>query len=103
MSRVIQAFVNPDEYRGKCLYLAGDELSFEEMARTFKAKTGRDVPLTFGFLARLLMWFMKDLGYMFRWFYDSGYGADISALRKVRAGLKDFTSWLETESGFMDK
>ncbi|KAJ5760223.1 nmrA-like family protein [Penicillium odoratum] len=95
-----QAFLKPDIYRGKCVSLAGDSLTYDEMARIFKNKTGQDVPTTFGFLSRLLMWMMKDFGYMFQWFYDSGYNADIQALRKVHPGLKDFSTWLDTESVF---
>lgn len=95
-----QAFMHPEEYRNKGLSLAGDELTFDEMAKIFKDKTGQDVPLTFGFIAKGLMWFMKDLGYMFQWFYDSGYAADVAALKKIHPGLKDFAGWLEQESGF---
>lgn len=98
-----QAFLAPEQYKNKCLSLAGDELSFDEMARIFRAKCGRDVPLTFNFVSRILFWMMKDLGLMFQWFYDSGYGADIEALRKIRPELQNFESWLENESGFVAK
>ena len=97
------AFLRPDEYKNRPLSLAGDELTYDEMARIFKRVTGKDVPLTYGFLTRLLMWAFKELGFMFRWFYDCGYKADIPALRKIHPGLKDFEAWLETESGFLSK
>ncbi|PYI08855.1 nucleoside-diphosphate-sugar epimerase family protein [Aspergillus sclerotiicarbonarius CBS 121057] len=96
-----QAFLKPQEYSGKCVSLAGDSLTFDEMAKIFKQKTGKNLPMTFGILSRILMWIMKDLGYMFQWFHDSGYDADIPALKRVHPGLKDFGAWLETESGFM--
>lgn len=95
-----QAFLHPEQYKDKGLSLAGDELTFDEMSKIFDAKTGQRVPLTFGFVARTLLWMKKDLGYMFQWFYDSGYGADVGALKKLHPGLKDFSSWLEQESGF---
>jgi uncharacterized protein YbjT (DUF2867 family) len=95
-----QAFINPEIYKGKCLSLAGDELTFEEMGRVFKEKTGNDLPLTFEFVARLLLWLMPDFGEMFRWFYDRGYGADIRALRNLHPGMRNFGTWLEIESGF---
>ncbi|KAE8140078.1 nucleoside-diphosphate-sugar epimerase family protein [Aspergillus pseudotamarii] len=98
-----QAFLYPHEYKNRPLSLAGDELTYDEMARIFKRVTGEDCPLTNGFLARLLMWAFKELGVMFRWFYDSGYKADIPALRRVHPGLKNFEAWLETESGFLSK
>ncbi|KAL2865377.1 uncharacterized protein BJX67DRAFT_358758 [Aspergillus lucknowensis] len=93
-----RAFLNPEEYKGRGISLAGDELSFEDMARIFKSKTGTDVPVTFDFVARFLMWMVADFGAMFRWFHDEGYKADIQALRKVHPGLKDFRLWLEEES-----
>ncbi|OOF90557.1 hypothetical protein ASPCADRAFT_519191 [Aspergillus carbonarius ITEM 5010] len=96
-----QAFLKPEEYSAKCVSLAGDSLTFEEMAKIFKQKTGKNIPMTFGILSRIFMWMMKDLGYMFQWFHDSGYDADIPALKRVHPGLKDFNAWLETESGFM--
>ncbi|KAJ5643372.1 uncharacterized protein N7484_005879 [Penicillium longicatenatum] len=96
-----QAFLHPEEWANKSLSLAGDDLTFEEMAKIFKAKTGRDVPLTFSFVCSSLLWMMKDFGYMFRWFHDSGYGADISTLKKMHPELKDFETWLVTESGFV--
>ncbi|OKL64440.1 hypothetical protein UA08_00192 [Talaromyces atroroseus] len=90
-----QAFLHPNQYQNKCISLAGDELSYSEMAMIFHAKCGRDVPLTFDFVGRILMWMMKDLGYMFQWFYDSGYKADIPALKKIKPDLKDFKTGLK--------
>ncbi|KAJ5928415.1 hypothetical protein N7466_007371 [Penicillium verhagenii] len=98
-----QAFLNPEEWTGKSLSLAGDDITFEDMAKIYKAKTGRDVPLTFSFVCSTLWWMMKDFGYMFQWFYDSGYGADISTLKEIHPGLKDFETWLETESGLVSR
>ncbi|KAL4934669.1 uncharacterized protein BDV17DRAFT_12304 [Aspergillus undulatus] len=95
-----QAFLKPEEYAGKAMSLAGDELSFEELVRVFKSKTGTGVPMTFEFVARIVMWLVKDLGLMFRWFHDEGFGVDIQALKKVHPGLKDFGAWLETEGGW---
>ncbi|KAJ5111250.1 hypothetical protein N7532_001785 [Penicillium argentinense] len=98
-----KAFLNPDQYKGKGLSLAGDELTFKKMAEIFKAKTGKNVPLTYEFICRFLMWMMKDFGYMMQWFYDVGYGADIAAMREIHPGLKTFEEWLEVESEFDTK
>jgi nucleoside-diphosphate-sugar epimerase len=98
-----QAFLVPGKYTNKCLSLAGDELTFAEMENIFRAKCKRDVPLTFNFVSRILMWMSKDFGYMFQWFYDSGFGADIPALKKIRPEMQTFESWLESESGFVAK
>jgi nucleoside-diphosphate-sugar epimerase len=98
-----QAFLVSGEYTNKCLSLAGDELTFAEMEKIFRAKCGRDVPLTFNFVSRILMWMLNEFGYMFQWFYDSGFRADIPALKKTRPELQNFESWLESESGFVTK
>ncbi|CAI7659725.1 unnamed protein product [Penicillium manginii] len=98
-----KAFLSPDHYKGKTLSLAGDELTFNQMTEIFNSKTGKNVPMTFEFVSKILMSMMKDLGYMFQWFYDVGYGADISALKKTNPHLKDFKTWLEEESGFDTK
>ena len=94
------AFLNPDEYKGKCISLAGDALTFDEMAVRFKEKTGSDVPVTFEFIARFVLWLVPDLGEMFSWFNRVGNKADIQQLRSVYPGLQDVGAWLEQESGF---
>ncbi|KAL4873700.1 hypothetical protein BDV12DRAFT_182080 [Aspergillus spectabilis] len=96
--QVIAAFTKPDEYKGKGISLAGDELSFDEMTNIFKSTTGKDVPMTFDIFGRLFMWLVADFGEMFRWFHDDGYKADIQAAKKIHPGLKDLRAWLETES-----
>lgn len=95
-----EAFASADAFQGKAISLAGDELTFQQMAEIFKSKMGRNVPTTFELPCRLLMAMVAELGTMFRWFADEGYGADIEALRKMNPQLKDFGSWLETESQF---
>ncbi|KAI1799319.1 nucleoside-diphosphate-sugar epimerase family protein [Daldinia bambusicola] len=95
-----EALRNPDEWNGKKLSLAGDELTYDEFAAVFKQKTGDELPTTYHFVAALINWMSKELGYMFRWFRNVGYGADIASLRKMNPDLKDFGTWLETESQF---
>lgn len=96
-----QAFLKPQEYKGKALSLAGDELSFEQLNRMFKEKTGAEVPQTFHFVAWLVLYLLKDFGYMMQWFADEGYGANIAELRKIHPGLKDFGTWLEKDSDYV--
>ncbi|KAI6083683.1 NAD(P)-binding protein [Hypoxylon rubiginosum] len=95
-----EAFAKPDEYRGKKLSLAGDELTYEQWRTIFKQKTGDDLPLTFEFIAGFINWMVKELGYMFRWFQNEGYGADIPSLKKINPNMKDFGTWLEQDSQF---
>lgn len=46
---------------------------------------------------------MKDMGYMFKWFHDEGYGADIRKLREINPEMKTFDTWLENDSIFSKK
>lgn len=42
----------------------------------------------------------KEMGYMFQWFHDEGFKADIADLTKMQPGLKDYGTWLEKECEF---
>ncbi|GLI79021.1 hypothetical protein PoHVEF18_007343 [Penicillium ochrochloron] len=95
-----EVFLNARDYRGRAISLAGDELTYDQFVRIFKEKTGRDMPTTFNFVGAGIMGMVKEFGYMFKWFYDEGYAADIEEVRKIHPGLKDFGTWLETESKF---
>ncbi|KAI0378931.1 NAD(P)-binding protein [Hypomontagnella monticulosa] len=95
-----QALMNPEEYKGKKISLAGDELTFDEFQAIYKEKTGEDLFFTYHFVARIVLWMVKEMGYMFRWFQNVGYGADIAALRKINPDLKDFRKWLDEDSPF---
>ncbi|KAE8321333.1 hypothetical protein BDV39DRAFT_197707 [Aspergillus sergii] len=66
----------------------------------FGKKRGELLPMAFWPVCLLFMVMMRDMGYMFRWFHEEGYGADVMALREVHPNLKDFGTWLEMESGF---
>ncbi len=98
-----QAFLHPQDFTGRGISLAGDELTIDQMAQVFKERTGRDLAWTHKFFCSLLMWMVNDFGRMFTWFYDVGYAADIVELRKIHPGLKDFGAWLEMESQFAKK
>lgn len=95
-----EALLHPEPWKGVGLSIAGDELTFAEFKTVFETTTGKKLPMTFGFLAAFVNFMVKDLGLMFRWFGDVGYGADVAASRKVNPGLKDFAKWLETESAW---
>lgn len=93
-----QALVRPKEFAGRAISLAGDDLTFDEANTVFKEKFGEDIPTTFGFVGSGLIWAIKDVGMMFKFFEEVRYGADIQALRKEHPGLLSLSSWLETRS-----
>ncbi|KDN71770.1 putative NmrA-like family protein [Colletotrichum sublineola] len=95
-----EAFLHPDKYRGRGISLAGDELTIDQFAAVFRKTTGRELPGTYRIFSWLIMAMVKDFGWMFKWFYDVGYSANIQELRKEYPELKDFETWLRTESDF---
>ncbi|OJJ97434.1 hypothetical protein ASPACDRAFT_1872702 [Aspergillus aculeatus ATCC 16872] len=98
-----EGFLHPEAWEGKALSLAGDEITYDQMVEIFQRKTGQPIPSTFRILCSMFMASMKDMGYMFKWFHDEGYKADIPELRRMHPELKDFGTWLETESEFETK
>jgi hypothetical protein len=95
-----QSFIHSEreEWRNKSVGLAGDELTWTEMKGIFEEKTGETFPLTYEFLASAINWMVKDLGYMFKWMRDVGFGVDVKEVRRMNPEMKDFGTWLETES-----
>ena len=100
-----QAFLQPEspEYKNRAISLGGDELTFGQFNQVFRERMGYEVPTTFEFLARFIKWMVSEMGIMFKWFDEEGFAVDIPKLRRMHPGLKDFGTWLETESGFPKK
>jgi uncharacterized protein YbjT (DUF2867 family) len=95
-----EAFLHPEKYAGRAVSLAGDELTLEEFLQVFKQKTGREAPSTYSLIVYPMMAMVKELGYMFKWFNDVGFNADLKTLRQEYPEFKTFGTWLETESDF---
>ncbi|KAK4992775.1 hypothetical protein LTR66_003322 [Elasticomyces elasticus] len=98
-----QAFIKPEKYSKKAISLAGDDLTFEETNKIFQEKAGHPLPTTFGFMGSGLLWGVKEMGIMFKFFKHPGYGADIKKLREEHPGLLNFGDWLEKKSKFQLK
>lgn len=90
-----KALLEPANYNKKSISLAGDELTYEQLRVVYKKAKGTDVPTTFGFLARLVLWMSEEMGTMFNFFEREGYGADIKELRKIHPDLQDLGTWLK--------
>lgn len=92
-----EALVRPDRtgIRNEALSVASDELSFEDVDLIFKKKTGKGVPVTFGWLASFIIWLTTDLNTMFRFINERAYGADLPWL-KERLEPTTFAQWVDT-------
>lgn len=88
------AFLKPQENTNRAISLAGDELTYDQMAEVFQTATKSPVPTTWTFLVRIILWLIKDLGTMFTFFEKEGYGADVKALKKEHPELMDLEAWL---------
>ncbi|KAF2004775.1 NAD(P)-binding protein [Amniculicola lignicola CBS 123094] len=95
-----EAFLKPEEWKGRKISLAGDELTFDQAKSIFEKKTGKTLPTTFTFLTRIILYMVKEFGLMYKWFGDVGYEADIQAVKTINPRVKDFGTWLETESAW---
>ncbi|TVY83967.1 Nitrogen metabolite repression protein nmr [Lachnellula suecica] len=95
-----RAFIDPEAYKGRAISLAGDALTLQQGKEVFKDAVGYPMPETFGFVGSGIKFMSKEMGTMFQWFKDVGYGVDIPALRKEEPQLQDFGTWLKQSSGF---
>jgi len=98
-----RAFMDLNAYKGRAISLAGDELNFAQGKKVFQETEGYPMPETFGFVGSGIKWAVAEVGTMFNWFKDVGYGADIAALRKEEPKLQDFATWLKDSSKFEKK
>lgn len=94
-----EAFDRPQEYLGRALEIAGDELTATEVARAFAERTGEparfeDLPLD-AVAANPYIPNGPEISLMFEWFQDHGYRADIAALRAAHPGLQTFATYLK--------
>ena len=93
-----KAITEPDNWSGKAVALAGDDLSFSEFKDVFKRSVGMDLPQTYGIVAQPILWWVKDAAKSFEWFREVGYGADIKSLRQQEPSLQTFEKWLRESS-----
>ena len=86
------AFSKPNEYIGKALELAGDELTMPETAKIFSRALSRPVEYVELNLADVRKQ-NEEWGKMLQWFIDAGYKADIPTLRRIHPGLQNLEQW----------
>jgi uncharacterized protein YbjT (DUF2867 family) len=92
------SFMQPRQFSGKSISLAGDELSYSQVEEVFRKETGHPPPTTFAFIARLVLRMSEEMGTMFNFFEKEGYGADIKSLKEIHPELKNLSQWLRGSS-----
>ena len=94
-------FKAPEEYASEQFSLATDSLSPNEAQAIFKRVIGKDMPTTYHFVGRLIKWMLhKQLGLMFQWFVDVGFGADPNKYKTKYPEMQDFEKWLKQSSAW---
>jgi uncharacterized protein YbjT (DUF2867 family) len=86
-------FEDPQDYLGKTLEIAGDELTEPQIAATFARVIGRPVRLAVPPMQEGAQPTEEQIA-MFQFFNNIGYDADIAALRRIYPGLITLESYL---------
>ncbi|MGW3875297.1 NmrA family NAD(P)-binding protein [Streptomyces sp. NPDC005055] len=90
------AFDNPEEYPGRDLEIASEELTGPQIAEVFEKVSGlltcfQELPLG------QVRQFNEEFGNMFGWFNDEGFRSDIPALRARYPELTTMEAWARHE------
>jgi uncharacterized protein YbjT (DUF2867 family) len=88
------AFANPQEFLGKTIELAGDELTESQTAEVFGRVIGRPVQLVAPTPGGGRYASEEEMQAAFNFFNGQGYNADIPALRKRHPDLLTFEQYL---------
>ncbi|KAF2238708.1 NAD(P)-binding protein [Viridothelium virens] len=90
-----KALLRPEEFAGRSLSLAGDEVSPREANEIFREVVGREMPRTYGWVGNALKWVLREqLGIMFDWFKEAGFAADPKKMREEFPETQDLRTWL---------
>ncbi|KAI0469239.1 hypothetical protein F4859DRAFT_487432 [Xylaria cf. heliscus] len=95
-----KAILHPEAYAGRAISLAGDELTLADVRSTFREVAGRQLPQAWTIVGHGVRWMSKDMGRMFSFFENMGYGVDIQKRRAEEPRLQDFETWLRESSTF---
>jgi uncharacterized protein YbjT (DUF2867 family) len=88
------AFAAPEQWIGRAIELAGDELTMPQAAERFGRVIGRPVRYVQVPMTELRRTRGEDQATMFTWFNQVGYGADLPTLRAIYPALTTLEQWL---------
>lgn len=87
-----------DDFKNQAISIAGDSLTQAEANEVFWTVLKRPMVQSYWVLAYLLKWVISDVGVMFKWFEDDGYGADLEKCKRLNPELLNFETWVKEES-----
>jgi len=91
------ALGRPEQFRNKALELAGDEQTIPRVAQLLSEVLQRPVRFQQVDVDELAKT-NPEYAVMFEWFNESGYAANIQALRELYPPLQDLRTWLHQSS-----
>ncbi|MEV4181167.1 NmrA/HSCARG family protein [Streptosporangium canum] len=88
------AFAQPEEWIGRAVSLAADELTPVQVAEAIGTALG--IPLPYVQIPiEAIRGLSEDFAYANQWLNERGYRADIAATRRIHPAAMDFHTWLE--------
>lgn len=96
------AFAKSDtgDYKNTAISLTGCDLTQAQANEIFWKVLGRPMPRAYDFVSNLLLYMIPEVGIMFKWFQEVGYGADLAQCKRLNEQMLDFEGYLREESGF---
>ncbi|MBB4941694.1 uncharacterized protein YbjT (DUF2867 family) [Streptosporangium album] len=88
------AFAHPEEWIGRAIDLAGDEVTPRGIAKAIGAAIGRPVPYM-QLPIETIRQVGEEFAFAYEWLNTLGWRADISAARRIHPGLMDLHTWLD--------
>jgi uncharacterized protein YbjT (DUF2867 family) len=88
------AFAKPEQWIGRAIELAGDDLTMPQAAERFGRVIGRPVQYVQVPMAEFRRTSGQEMATMFTWFNQVGYGAGLPALRAIYPALTTLEEWL---------
>lgn len=91
------AFDSPEEWDGRAVGLAGDELTMDELDGVFERVIGGPAPTAYWFFGSVLTALVKEMALMIGWFASDGYRADVKRRRAEYPALMDLEAYLRED------
>ncbi|MFG2463838.1 NmrA/HSCARG family protein [Streptomyces sp. NPDC048523] len=88
------AFSRPQEWVGRAMALAGDELTPVQIAAHIETAIGRPLPYA-QIPIETIRAVNEQFAFAHQWLNERGYRADITATRRIHPAAMDFRTWLE--------
>jgi len=88
------AFSRPQEWIGRHMALAGDELTPVQIAAHIETAIGRPLPYA-QIPIETIRAVNEQFAFAHEWLNERGYRADITATRRIHPAAMDFRTWLE--------